>query len=66
MIGTLVPDVMARHCFEKEIRVSAADIAQRYMVHGLQTLNEIERIDVVGAVRVKPWPTTESTQICLL
>lgn len=56
MIGTLVPDEIERFCYMNGCRVSAADIAQRYILHGLQKQKEVDSVDVIGAIRVKPWP----------
>ena len=56
LIGTLVTDTLAEFCYDRKVKVSAADIAQKYMLHGLQEIKSVETIDVVGAIRVKPWP----------
>ncbi len=56
MIGTRVTEQMEADCYARGIRVSAADIAQKYMAHGLEQLPGVDRMDVIGAVRAKPWP----------
>lgn len=58
MIGTLVPSKVIDFCHKNGVRNSAADIAQTYMLHGLEENSSIEKIDVIGAVRVKPYPKT--------
>ncbi len=59
IIGTLVPDKVVDFCYSNGVRNSAADIAQTYMIHGLEKNDSIERIDSIGAVRVKPYPKTK-------
>lgn len=59
IIGTLVPDEVTSFCHKNGIRNSAADIAQKYMLHGLENNPDVERIDTIGAVRVKPYPITK-------
>lgn len=56
MLGTLVPDDINKYCFSKGQRPSAADIAQKYMLQGLETLQDIKQVDVIGAVRLPVWP----------
>lgn len=56
IIGTLVPDEITSFCHNKGVRNSAADIAQTYMLHGLEQNVDVEKIDTIGAVRVKPYP----------
>ncbi len=59
IIGTLVPEQIIRYCHNNGIKNSAADIAQTYMLHGLEKNPDIEVIDTIGAVRVKPYPKTK-------
>ena len=59
IIGTLVPEQTTRFCHNNGIRTSAADIAQTYMLHGLEKNADIEAVDTIGAVRVKPYPKTK-------
>lgn len=59
IIGTLVPDKVVDFCYSNGVRNSAADIAQTYMLHGLEKNESIETIDTIGAVRVKPYPKTK-------
>lgn len=59
IIGTLVPDEVTSFCHKNGIRNSAADIAQSYMLHGLESNSDIESVDTIGAVRVKPYPKTK-------
>lgn len=58
-IGTLVPDKISSYCQKKGIKTSAADIAQSYMIHGLEKNSKIESLDVIGSVRIKPYPKTK-------
>lgn len=56
IIGTIAPSCIQEFCFSKGVRTSAADIAQQYMLHGLEHIAEVDSVDVIGAVRIKPWP----------
>lgn len=58
-IGTLVPDLTKEYCFSKGTKISAADEAMRYMIHGIETIDSVESIDSVGAVRIKAWPKSK-------
>ena len=59
IIGTLVPDKITSYCHNNGIKNSAADIAQTYILHGLEKNADIEAVDTLGAVRVKPYPKTK-------
>lgn len=59
IIGTMVPDEVSHFCHINGIKNAAADIAQAYMLHGLEENQDIEEIDTIGAVRVKPYPKTK-------
>ena len=59
IIGTLVPETVVNYCHNNGIKNAAADIAQTYMLHGLEKNPNIEVIDTIGAVRVKPYPKTK-------
>lgn len=56
LIGTLVPEATSNFCYKKGVKVSAADIAQKYILHGLESIKEVNSADVIGAVRVSSWP----------
>lgn len=56
MLGTMVPKATNEFCFKKKVKTSAADIAQQYVLHGLEDNDAVESIDTIGAVRIKPWP----------
>lgn len=58
LLGTMVPDSVKEFCFAKGIRTSAADSVQHYMAHGLEAMDKVESVDVIGAVRLKTWPRT--------
>lgn len=59
IIGTLVPEQIINYCHNNGVKNSAADIAQTYMLHGLEKNANVEVIDTIGAVRVKPYPKTK-------
>ena len=59
MIGTLVPDEVTSLCHKNGVKNAAADIAQAYMLHGLEKNDAVESVDTIGAVRVKPYPKTK-------
>ena len=59
IIGTLVPSEVINYCKNSGVRPSAADVAQTYMLHGLEKNANIEAVDTIGAVRVKPYPKTK-------
>ena len=54
IIGTLVPEQIVNYCHINGIKNAAADIAQTYMLHGLEKNANVEVIDTNGEVRVKP------------
>lgn len=56
IIGTLVPDEVKNFCYNNGVKNSAADIAQTYMLHGLEQNANVEKVDTIGAVRIKPYP----------
>lgn len=56
IIGTLVPEKIVNFCHKNGVKNAAADIVQMYMLHGLEKNINIEKIDTIGAVRVKPYP----------
>ena len=55
-LGTVVPQETSKLCFSKGIKTSAADIAQRYMLHGIECAGAVNTLDVISSVRIKPWP----------
>lgn len=59
IIGTLVPKETIHYCYSNGIKNSAADIAQTYMLHGLEKNANIDVVDTIGAVRVKSYPKTK-------
>lgn len=59
IIGTLVPEQVVKYCHNNGIKNAPADIAQTYMLHGLEKNSGVETVDTIGAVRIKPYPKTK-------
>ena len=56
LIGTIVPNHLKSYYIKNNIRPSAADVVQEYMIHGMDELKEIEFVDVLSAIRIPPYP----------
>lgn len=59
MLGTMVPEETKQHCFKMGQRPSAADSVQNYMIHGLEEIDTVDALDVIGSVRIKYWPVSK-------
>ena len=56
IIGTIVPEDTKKYCFSMGQRTSAADTVQNYMIHGLETIDDVVSVDSIGSARIKIWP----------
>lgn len=59
LIGTLLSPDDSKFYFDNGIKPAAADIAQKYIIDGLTSSEEVSGIDVIGSSRLKPYPKTK-------
>lgn len=59
----MVPEQTRKKCFEYGERPSAAEQAERYIMHGLEQIDNISGIDAIGSVRAKVWPAGKMISI---
>lgn len=59
ILGTMVPEKTKEYCFSMGQRTAAADTVMSYILNGLEQNEAVETVDVLGSVRIKPWPKSK-------
>ncbi len=63
MLGTMVPKETRDYCYSMGQRIIPAELVQDYMLHGLESIGDLDSIDSLGAVRIKAWPDSKIIRI---